>query len=258
MKNLAAEALALACPDARVRARLGGPLGDAARAAIAQTAVDRAQLVAALRAPVPPGLRGADPSWIEHGLDEAPAAARAAVATGGSDGPIGVWLARWACAELPPLPPLRAWPPAKPHHAARLSGVDLARWLHAAGADQLAFALAAAGTDGPRSAGRDALRVAARLVGDELSDAANRIREAPRAGQLGPTRAAIARCKLTLDERALIRIGARAIAPHLDALVRRQLAVRLPRAVGMLVLRELVRDADVPRDQAPAWPALIA
>ncbi|MBA3394132.1 MAG: hypothetical protein H0T89_15905, partial [Deltaproteobacteria bacterium] len=76
------------------------------------------------------------------------------------------------------------------------------------------------------------------------------------AGALGRTRAAIARCKLALADDALVRIGARAVAPYLDALGHRQLVLRLPRPRGLVIAGELARHAHDPRDAAPAWAAL--
>jgi hypothetical protein len=121
------------------------------------------------------------------------------------------------------------------------------------GADQLAVAMGAAG-----AGGAEALRGAAAVVGERLLRAVGRIAAAPRAGALGPVRAAIARCRVALDERALVVIGARAIAPHTDALARRQIAVRLPSAVGMAVAEAMERAAGAGIDQAPAWRALAA
>src|SRR5512140_2383302 len=116
--DVVAGALAAACRDPDVLARLAGPLGAAARAAI-PAASDRAARVrwaAAARAPVPAGLRGVHPSWIEAGLAGLPARARAAVASGGGDA-VDTWLARWATASIPPMPALTA---------ARVTSVDSA------------------------------------------------------------------------------------------------------------------------------------
>lgn len=265
------EALAAACDDPAVLARLGGPLGAAARSAHARHAALeragkleerrrlRAQWAAAARAPVPPGLRGVHPSWIEAALADLPARTRADLARGGlgDDGgfdPVAVWLVRWACAELPPLPAADlAGPPASLDEAVRLRADDLASWLAEVGADQLALAIGAAG-----AAGREGLAAAAQIVGDRLLRAAARIVAPPRAGALGPARAAIVRCRVALDDRALLVIGARAIAPHTDALARRQLAVRLPRPLGLAVEVALEAFARVPVEQAPSWRALVA
>jgi SWI/SNF-related matrix-associated actin-dependent regulator 1 of chromatin subfamily A len=264
------EALAAACDDRAVLARLGGELGAAALAAHDRLAREarpaarqalRAQWAAAARAPAPPGLRGVHPSWIEAALADLPPRARADLARGGAGGsladaadPVAVWLVRWACAGLPPLPAADATgAPSSIEHAARLRGDDLAAWLAEVGADQLALALGAAG-----AAGAEAIAAAARVVGARLVRAAARIAAAPRSGALGPARAVIARCRIPLDDRALLVIGARAIAPHAGPLSRRQLAVRLPRPLGLAVADALAAFAYAPVEQSPSWRALSA
>ncbi|MEO7731589.1 MAG: hypothetical protein ABIY55_11495 [Kofleriaceae bacterium] len=226
-------------------ARIGGPLGAAARDAM--TGVDRATRVrraARATSPVPAGLRGVHPSWIEAGLAGLPARARAAVASGGG-APVETWLARWATATIPPMPAISEARVTSLASALAVDAATLERWLAEVGADQLALALGAAGGG--------ALEAAARVVGARLTAAAARIGEPPRAGALGSIRAAIARCRVTLDDRALVRIGARAIAAHVPALARRQLAHRLPRALGLVVEDEL---ATAPAADAPRWAAL--
>ncbi len=272
-------------------ARIGGRIGAAARAALdrlertegapARRSL-RAGWAAAARAPVPPGIRGVHPSWIEAALAELPPRARADLASGGlgaaagpgldpaagpavgspagSSDPAAVWLVRWACAGLPPLPPADvAGPPASIDEAVRLRGDALEAWLVEIGADQLALAIGAAGGE--------ALAAAVRIVGARLGRAAARIATPPRAGALGPARAAIARCRIavsalqggrTLDDRALLAIGARAIAPHACALAQRQLAMRLPRPLGLAAADALAAFARTPVEQAPAWRALAA
>jgi hypothetical protein len=89
-----------------------------------------------------------------------------------------------------------------------------------------------------------------------LAAALARIAVAPRLGQLGTDRAVVRRCTgLPADETMLVRLGARALAPHVDATwpLRRQLAQRLPRALGLAVYGELRAHAD---GDAPAWSAL--
>jgi hypothetical protein len=272
------EALAAACADRAVLARLGGETGEASRAALDQLARERpearralrAQWAAASRAPVPPGLRGVHPSWIEAALAELPPRARADLARGGAGAdaaaaswggargvydPIAVWLVRWACAGLPPLPPADAvGPPSSIEEAVRLRADALAAWLAEVGADQLALALGAAGS----TAGAEAVAAAARIVGERLPRAASRVAAAPRAGALGPARAAIARCRVPLDDRALLVIGARAIAPHTGPLSRRQLAARLPRPLGLSIADALEAFARAPVEHAPSWRALSA
>ena len=234
------EALATACADRGVLARIGGPVGEAARAGAATLAtlserdrrLQRAMWAAIARAPVPPGIRGIDASWIEAALLDLPPRARDAVAGGNLD-EVSVWLARWACAALPALPAID--PAAVPSlaTATQLSGAALRAWLEDLGAEQLAFALG-----DPR-----AIAGAAAIVGDRVLAAADRIAGDP--ARLGPRRAAIARCQVTLDDRALFTIGARTIAPRLDALTRRQLAHRVPRSLGRLLMTAPVRDAGV-------------
>lgn len=226
---------------AGVLSRLGGTLGHAARTAhagLAKLAVAtrtrrRAEVVARARAPVPSGLRLVDPSWLEAALATLPARARTAVATPTSD-PTDVWLARWATASLPALD--------------ASDGRDAAALLaHLAGigADQMAFALGEAAKAVPA-----------------LAAAALRITKPPRAGQLGPQRAAIARCRdVSLDDDlALVRVACRALAPHLaaDPLASLQLTRRLPRSIGLVIERELALHAATALDRCPAWAALDA
>lgn len=249
--DVVAGALAAACRDPDVLARLAGPLGDAARAAVV-AAPDRATRVrwaAAARAPVPAGLRGVHPSWIEAGLAGLPARARAAVASGGGDA-VDTWLARWATASIPPMPAITAARVTSVDSATRVDARTLEAWLADTGADQLALALGAAGGG--------AVAAAARIVGDRLIAAAARITAAPRAGALGPVRAAIARCRVMLDDHALVRIGARAVAPYVDPLARRQVVHRLPRPLGLVVGDELEASARLTASEAPRWAALAA
>ena len=225
------DALAAACADRGVLGRIGGPVGEAARAAAEALAalsdrdrrMQRAMSAATARAPVPPGIRGIDASWIEAALLDLPHRAREAVAGGKLD-EVSVWLARWACAALPALPAID--PEAIPalDTMTRLSGAALRAWLEDIGAEQLAFALG-----DPR-----AIAGAAAIIGDRVLAAADRIAVDP--ARLGPRRAAIARCQVTLDDHALFTIGVRTVAPRLDALTRRQLAHRLPRSLGRLLM----------------------
>jgi hypothetical protein len=249
--DVIAGALAAACGDAEVLARMGGPLGDAARAQAARRSDRAARLAWATtaRAAVPAGLRGAHPSWIEAGLAALPGRARAAVATGGGDA-VDVWLARWATAAIPPMPAVTAVRVTSAAAATRVDAATLERWLGDVGADQLALVLSAVGGD--------AVAAAARIVGDRLIAAAARIKGPPRVGALGSTRAAIERCRVPLDERALARIGARAIAPHIDGLMRLQIMHRLPRALGLVIGGELASTARAAASETPRWEALAA
>jgi hypothetical protein len=255
--DVIAGALAAACGDPEVIARLGGPLGEAVRAALPARA-DRATRLgwaAVGHAAVPAGLRGVHPSWIEAGLAGLPERARAAVASSGGD-PVDTWLARWATAAIPPMPAIHPGPGPGPgpvtsiDAAIRADAATLEGWLADAGADQLALALGVAGAG--------AVIAAARVVGDRLRAAAARIGIAPRAGALGPARAAIERCRVALDDRAVVRIGARAIAPYVGPLARRQLAHRLPRPLGQVVADELAAAAGAAIGDAPRWEALAA
>jgi hypothetical protein len=251
MTDIVAGALAAACGDPEVLARLAGLLGDAARAAIATRPdrATRAAWAAVSRAPVPAGLRGVHPSWIEAGLAGLPERARAAVAAGGGDA-AQTWLARWATSSIPPMPAVTAARVTSADDAIRVDAAVLERWIEDAGADQLALALAAAGGG--------AIVAAAQIVGDRLIEAAARIAVAPRWGALGPTRATIARCRVALDDRALARIGARAIAPHLEPLARLQIVHRLARPLGLVVRDELEGAAGFAVADAPRWEALAA
>lgn len=250
-----AAAAVVALEDRAVLARIGGPIGEAARAAYDRLAAmtpearrdKRRTWAVASRAPVPPGLRGVDPSWIEAALDKVPVAAREAISTGATT-ELEVWLVRWACAGIPPLPPIdpALVVPRAAADVARLGPAPLHAWLEDLGADQLAFAL------GSHAA------TAAKVFGDRLVAAATRIGQPPRAGELGQRRAAIDRARVDPDPTALARIGARALAPHTDPLLRRQLVHRLPRPLGLTVARELRLYAAAPVADAPTLAAVFA
>ena len=270
--------LAVACVDRAVLARIAGPIGESARRAATDLATAspderrrlRARMLAGATAPLPTGIRGAHPSWIEAGLVGLPERARHAIASGTLTA-VDVWLARWACAEIPPLPATSDRPVGSVYDAIRLPGDKLVAWLSEIGADQLAFALRAAGPD---ALARVAASAPDRALGARLAVAAARLDRPPRLDALGPVRAAIARCQLErqsredrdgiaraqleLDVTALVRIGARAIAPYVDALAARQLTVRMPHSLGLAVRRELVTHASTPVDRCPTWRALAA
>jgi hypothetical protein len=255
--KLISDALAAACDDREVLARIGGAIGEAARRAAGELATipeparraKRAGWAAVARAPVPAGFRGVDPSWIEAALAELPPRARSAVAgAGAGSDAVDVWLARCACAAIPPLPLVDPTlsRPAAIGDVVRMDPIELRCWLEAIGADQLAFALG----------DRDAIAATARIVGGAVLAAAERITRLPRAGALGPRRAAIARSRVTLDDFALLRIGVRTISPHVDTTLAAQLAARLARDLGLV--DELRAYASSPIDQGPSWPALCA
>jgi hypothetical protein len=259
MAPVIGELIAATCEDPSVLSRIGGSIGDAARDASSELAVMspadartwRARLIAAVRAPIPPGLRGVHGSWIEAGLDGLPARVREALAGSARD-PIDVWLVRWACAEIPPLPPVdpALVAPREIEDAPKLSADALVGWLANLGADQLAYALRGK---------PDALQAIAGNLGrdgDRVVGAVRRITAPPRAGSLGTTRDAIARCRGDAGADLLLVIGARTIAPYTDPMLRRQLVVRLPRPRGLRVLAELRAHAGDPLDRAPAWDAL--
>ena len=240
---LAVAAERLGDDAAAVLSRLAAPLGYEVGATYAalvalEPAVRkrrRAALAVLARAPLPVGSRAVHPSWLEAALATLPGRARTAVSAPSTD-PADVWLARWATADLPPFGAT---------DELEAASRDPLAWLTGIGADQLAFAL-----------GAPARAIAA------LAGACTRIELPPRVGQLGPKRAAIARCHdVSLDDDlALVRVASRALAPHLasDELARLQLIVRLPRPVGMMVARELAAHAGVALDQCPTWAALVA
>ena len=249
---MVAETLALLL-DADTLARIGGPIGDAARErrrhlvglddGAARAA--RAAWLAATRAPIPAGVRGTDPSWIEAAIaglaggERLVAHARRVIADGPAT-PGEVWLARWLCAAIPPLPAIdeRITRPRSIDEALRMTARALRAWLEEVGADQIAFAI-----------GKTATAISTRL-----GAAAVRIAQPPRAGELGERRAAIERARVAIDEGALLRVGARTIGPLAGPLERVQLAHRLPRDIG--VLAEL--EAFAGSAGAPSWRALAA
>jgi hypothetical protein len=229
-----------------VLSRLGSPLADACATSLRQLdsldpkarARRRAEIAAIARAPVPPGLRLVHSSWIEAALGQLPPRARAAIAAPASS-PIDVWLARFATASVPTMP---AIPLTEIERIVVRDPDDVVRWLSSIGADQLAFALGSAAATHPR-----------------LADAAARIAKPPRVHNLGPQRSSILRCQGVRldDELALIVVGSRALASHLrdDLVGRMQLVRRIPRAIGIVVDRE-ISTASI--EGAPSWAALAA
>ena len=223
-----AEALAAAAhklgrdDGAAVLARIGGAIGRDARAAFASaTKLRRAQWLATARLALPVRFRAIHVSWIEAALADLPARARSAVANGGDA--TDLWLARWALAGFVEMPAATS----RVQTPADLPGLEpeaLRAWLERAGADQLARAAQLAGGDVFAPAERDPVLVAA----------LERIARPPRVHQLGADRAIVKRCAgIANDERRFVRLGARTVAPHLDARVCRQLVQRLPRALSI-------------------------
>src|SRR3569623_2168546 len=174
----------------------------------------RARAMMMWRAPVPPGLRAVHATWIAHGLEGLPPRAREVLAARPVS-PLDVWRARSATAELPPMIVEPALAAVLAAHAAwkLVDAIPTApraargAWREQLGAEQLAFA-----TTGSSR----------RFAGTSQ-------------------RAAIARCTgLPKDELLHVRIAARTLAPRLSSLAAHQLAVRLPRPLGLLVHDELV------------------
>jgi hypothetical protein len=258
MSSPLAEVLALVA-DVDVLARIGGRIGERARVAFREiTTLDekssrakRASWLAAARVPIPPDVRGIDRSWIEHAIANITTVPDGAVHTAlltrarrilldGPDNATDVWLARWICASFPSMPPIDSTR-ARPRsiaEAVTMSAPALRAWLEEVGADQIAFAI-----------GKSAISISTRL-----DAAAARIVQAPRLGELGERRAAIERARITIDESALLRVGARTIAPLPGALERLQIAHRLPREAG--VMQEM--EAFAGSAGAPSWRALAA
>jgi hypothetical protein len=262
-----AEALALVV-DGEVLARIAGPIGEAARDRAREIATldekasraKRASWLASARAPIPAGLRGIDASWIEAAIariahvgrevgrevgrdvgrvDALVARARRVLL----DGPANdadVWLARWLCASVPPMLAIdeRIERPRTMIEALSMSAVNLRAWLEEIGADTIAFAV-----------GKSATAMSSRL-----GVAAVRIAQAPRLGEMGERRSAIDRAKITLDESALLRVGARTLGPRTSELERWQIAHRLPRETGVLAEMEAFAGSA----GTPSWRALAA
>jgi hypothetical protein len=204
----------------------------------APTKARRAEIMVAARSPIPAALRAVHPTWIEHALAELPARARTALSSSSAD-PVDVWLARWATHQVPPvMSDLQL-----PAIAATNDASVVVAWLGGIGADQMAFAL-----------GEQASSIPA------LAAAVARITKPPRAGELGPQRAAIARCRdVSLDDDlSFVLVACRALAPHLatNQLAKLQVILRLPRPIGVVVARELSLHAATSFDHCPSWAAL--
>jgi hypothetical protein len=237
-RALAAGAV-LAGVDASVLARLGGGVGEAARAqlaawAAASTATRAAAVataVAGVRAPVPAGADRVDRSWSEPAFDDDPRA-RAAWERGGDggDGPIAVWWQRGVSARWVALP-------AEDAGARVAAPADLARWPAAAitrACRRVSLAVLAHVT---LEAGDAAVaRLAAAIVdGAEVVALARRLRAdaALRAG-MPPVRACAAAIR-GRDPGAELGVGAAAIGRHLAGDAGVQVRLLLPVAVAHLL-----------------------
>lgn len=249
VRALAVAAYRLGEDALRVLDRVAGPLGGEARAAANELARHdaaaqkrlRAEWAAWARAPVPAGIRSIHPTWLEACVQGLPPRARSAVATSGAGGPVDVWLARWATASFVSMPSVD--PTAGPRTAKDAGALDrqaAIAWLQQVGADQCAHAL------GPTTA----------ALPDAVRDAGARIALPPRAGHLGPVRAAIERCQLFQGD--LLCIGANAAAPHLSPVVRRQIVSRMPCETGGKLWHAFETGAGAPLDRCPLWIALTA
>lgn len=214
-------------------ARLASDDAAAARALLeADAPLDRA----AARAARPRGWRHCDATWLDDACAGLDGEARAIVLSERED-PAAVWLALRCLGHLAPMPdpgPARALA-----DLPRLPARALSRTLIAIGRRQLAHAIAAASA-------LEQAAVARRLPwGGELSGevAAVKTLGDAAAAQLGSRRAAAARTGgLTWsDPLAALAVGARALAPAVRRAgdLDRQLAQRLPRALGQTVLAEL-------------------
>lgn len=243
--------------DADVLARVGGAIGEAARDRQREIAradekssrAKRATWLATARVPILPTLRDIDRSWIDHEIARMASVAEGTRGEGlvrrvrrilvdGPESAVDVWLARWVCASFPIMPPVASGNarPRSMEEAVRMPGALVRAWLEEVGADQIAFAV-----------GRSATSISTRL-----GAAADRITKAPRAGEMGERRAAIERARITIEEGALLRVGARTIAPYAGVMDRLVIAHRLPRESG--VLEEM--EAFAGSGGAPSWRAL--
>lgn len=260
-----AEAIAAACNELRARdailARLGGLLGESVRAAAgelaalppAQARSRRAMWAAAARAPAPPGLRGVHPSWIEAALDGMPARTRGELASGPED-PVGVWLARRACAAFPPMPAVRLVDRVGALEAVlALPESLLESWLENVGAEQVAVLAIASKTV-------ELVQRQPGVAGARLRQAVHRVWPFFRKDLLGYPVAQIARrcAGVPFVDSGLLRIGARTIAPYVATrlLAASQLVHRLPRERGLVVDAELRAFASAPIESVPSWRVL--
>lgn len=217
-RAMALAAVRLGASDAAL-AHLGGRDGAAARALVAGGAFDVAAVRAELAAPRPAGWREIHASWL-GGSHE----------TRDGEESVSRYRARIAFGELVPM---------RPGPLVSLEPGALVRALAILGRRQLAHALGG-------SASRSIAELAARLSwGRELLAEVASIRGLgiqadARLGGHAAARARIAGLTWT-DPLAVVRAGARAIAAHVDGKpdLAAQLAQRLPRPVGTIVLDDL-------------------
>jgi hypothetical protein len=194
----------------------------------------------ALLADVPAGMARVHESWIEAGLaGEGEAVRRALAGGGGAPDAVRLWLRRRFLGQLVPMP--EGEPPAdRPPQARELPLLAAPRLVAAfeiAGRRRLALALSAAGSGA-------AAALAARL-GAEHGRAL--VEDVARPAAKEEVRAAVRElADLVAGDVALLlfRAGARSVAPALLAAggdVARQLAQRLPRGRGLVLLDEVAR-----------------
>lgn len=216
--------------------RLGGRDGASARALVAGGALDETALRAELAAPRPAGWREIHASWLagpERGAT--PAVSR--------------YLARITFAALVPM---------RPGPLVSLEPDALVRALAILGRRQLAHAL---GDSSSRSIAELAARLpwGRELLADVASLRGLGIQADGRLGARGAARARIAGLTWT-DPLALVRAGARAIAHHVGGVpdLAAQLAQRLPRPVGTVVLDDLRTHAAAAGAGEPEIAAAVA
>ena len=275
----AAAAAAMLCgprDSAAVLARLGGVIGEEARVLVAAwTALDRgarargiADAILSVRRSAPLGLALIHADWIEAAL--AGEGARVlAIVSGAAPAPPAVkaWLERRVLGRFVAMPRALSGPAAvTPVTLAAAPPAWIERALVRAGVFQLAHALLGQLAGAGDARGRAVIAsLAARLGphGGAFVDAVGVVvatGELAAAARWGSRRAAIARvsgASLGEDAQALLAIGARAFAPHLQGDAPRQLVQRLARGVGLRVEAELARGMLV-RADPPRWDELVA
>jgi len=226
-----APATAEAC-IAEARRLLALPSEERARAAVAEAR--------ALCADVPAGLARVHETWIEAALaGEGEPVRRALFGGPGAIDPVRAWLRRRCLGQLVAMPegPPPSGRPAGADEVALVEPARLAAGLERVGRRRLALALSAAGPGAVAA-------LAARLGAEHGRALAE---DAARAASRDEVRAAVKElADLVAGDASLLlfRAGARAVAPALVAAggdVPRQIAQRLPRDRGLLLLDEVAR-----------------